>query len=152
MQFQQDYQSADKFIFPEVKDFDTESMPVTVESCFIDSSVVVAYSQKSWLKKMLALPKVAIFALEGLMKVSSFANDLQNAIKKMEGRISILEDSHGDFRLLNDRLYKVEMNAVNISELKLQLDTLTQKNRSMFFGMIALALLNLGLVTYFFLR
>lgn len=147
MQFQQDIQTGSKFIFPEVQDFEPEYSQDIV-TCYVDTSVAASFAKQNWLKKMLAMPKMMNFALDNLSKVSNFANDLQGSVKKVESRISVLEDSHGDFRLMNERLYKVEMNSAHISELTIQMDHLSQKNRMLTMAVLGLGVVNLAFVGF----
>ncbi|WPU66545.1 hypothetical protein [Peredibacter starrii] len=155
MQFQQDFkgpQSNMHFNFPEVQDFEPEYMPEVISPVFIDTSVSVSYSKQSWFKKMLALPRVASFVLESLEKISSFSNDINNSVSKVASRVSILEASQGDFRSLNDRLQQVEMKVTDLPEMNLQIQELTKKNRIITIAMLVMALVNLGLAAFLFIK
>lgn len=155
MQFHQDLKAPQPnmhFNFPEVQDFVPEYMPEVISPCFIDTSVSVNYSKQNWFKKMLTLPKVASFVLESLDKINNFSNDINNSVNKVASRVSVLEASQGDFRSLNDRLGQVEMKVIDLPELKLQLQELTKKNRIMTVLMLVMALVNLGLVGFLFIK
>lgn len=155
MNFQQDFQEQQSefpFTFPEVQEFTPEYMPEVVSPCFIDRNVMTTYTKQNWLKKMLTVPKIAIFTLEHLEKVNNFASDVHGSVKKVENRVSVLEGSQGDFRSLSDRLQKVEMNATDITELKLQLHDLNRKNRIVTLGLIGLSVLCLGLISFLVVR
>ncbi|WP_408095543.1 hypothetical protein ACJVC5_10925 [Peredibacter sp. HCB2-198] len=155
MQFHQDFkgpQSNMHFNFPEVQDFEPDYLPEVISPVFIDSSVSMTYSKQSWFKKMLTLPKVATFVLESLDKISNFSNDINNSVNKVASRVSVLEASQGDFRSLNERLGQVELKVTDLPELKIQLQELSKKNRIMTMLMLVMALVNLGLAAFIFIK